>query len=217
MANIKPVRCAAVLRKYFMASPESGRAFTFFRSPLTLCPMHATDILDFWFREIAPTQWWKAGPEFDRLIEARFLPLMEQAAHGELYGWRDTLRGRLAEIVVLDQLSRNAWRDTPRAFAQDGMALVLSQEAIRHGALAALEPEERLFLLMPWMHSEPSVIHAEAEGLFLAHAPASHYDFELRHKAIIDRFKRYPHRNAILGRASTQEEIEFLKQPGSSF
>lgn len=177
----------------------------------------AADILDFWFREIVPTQWWNAGPEFDHLIETRFLPILQQAAAGELYAWRETLPGRLAEIIVLDQFSRNAWRGTPRAFLQDNMALTLSQEAIRNGALATLESNERIFLLMPWMHSESAAIHAEAERLFLEHAPASHYDFELRHKVIIDRFGRYPHRNAILGRASTTEEVEFLKQPGSSF
>lgn len=179
--------------------------------------MHAKDILDFWFREIEPSQWWNAGAEFDRLIETRFLPVLQQAAVGELYAWRETLPGRLAEIIVLDQFSRNAWRGTPRAFAQDAMALALSQEAIRHGALATPEPNERIFLLMPWMHSESQAIHAEAERLFLEHTPTANYEFELRHKVIIDRFGRYPHRNAILGRASSAEEIEFLKQPGSGF
>jgi uncharacterized protein (DUF924 family) len=192
----------------------------YWQPPFTLPTMsntQAADILDFWFREIAPTQWWNAGPEFDHLIETRFLPILQQAAAGELYAWRETLPGRLAEIIVLDQFSRNAWRGTPRAFLQDNMALTLSQEAIRNGALATLESNERIFLLMPWMHSESAAIHTEAERLFLEHAPASHYDFELRHKVIIDRFGRYPHRNAILGRASTTEEVEFLKQPGSSF
>ena len=179
--------------------------------------MNASDILDFWFREITPAQWWKVDPGFDRLIEARFLPVLRQAAQGELFAWRDSAHGRLAEIIVLDQFSRNVWRGTPQAFAQDAMALVLAQEAVRSGALVELQPDERAFLLMPYMHSESAAIHVEAERLFREHAPAGNHDFELRHKAIIDRFGRYPHRNAILGRNSTAEEVEFLRQPGSSF
>lgn len=179
--------------------------------------MIASDILNFWFDEITPAQWWAADPAFDRMIEVRFLPVLQQAAQGELSEWRDTAHGRLAEIIVLDQFSRNVWRGTALAFAQDSMALALSQEAVRAGTLAALQPDERAFLLMPYMHSESAVIHAEAEALFREHAPANNYDFELKHKAIIDRFGRYPHRNSILGRTSTPEEADFLKQPGSSF
>lgn len=174
-------------------------------------------ILDFWFREITPAQWWQADPAFDRQIETRFRNTLEQAARAELAAWRETPHGRLAEIIVLDQFSRNVWRGTPHAFAQDAMALALSQEAVRNGALANLNEHERAFLLMPWMHSESRVVHAEAEALFREHTPAGSYDFELRHKAIIDRFSRYPHRNAILGRVSTEDEAAFLKQPGSSF
>jgi uncharacterized protein (DUF924 family) len=176
-----------------------------------------TDILDFWFKEVSPAQWWKADAEFDRLVEARFLPVLQQAAQGELFRWRDTAQGRLAEIIVLDQFSRNIWRGTPRAFSQDAMALALAQEAVRTGALADLQPDPRAFLLLPYMHSESALVHVEAEALFREHAPTGNYDFELKHKAIIDRFGRYPHRNEILGRASTAEEQAFLKQPGSRF
>jgi uncharacterized protein (DUF924 family) len=176
-----------------------------------------TDILDFWFKEVSPAQWWKAAPEFDRLVEARFLPVLQQAARGELFRWRDTAPGRLAEIIVLDQFSRNIWRGTPQAFSQDAMGLVLAQEAVRADALSQLQPDQRAFLLLPYMHSESPLVHGEAEALFREHAPASNYDFELKHKAIIDRFGRYPHRNEILGRASTAEEQVFLKQPGSRF
>lgn len=182
--------------------------------------MHSTsanDILDFWFKEITPAQWWKADPAFDQTIASRFLPVLQQAAQGELFEWRDTARGRLAEIIVLDQFSRNVWRGTPQAFAQDAMALVLSQEAVRTGALTELQPDERAFLLLPYMHSESCVIHARAEVLFREHTPTNNYEFELKHKVIVDRFGRYPHRNAILGRVSTEQEAEFLKQPGSSF
>lgn len=177
----------------------------------------ANDILDFWFAEITPAQWWKRDPAFDRLIETRFLGVLQQAAKAELFRWRASPQGRLAEIIVLDQFSRNVWRGTPQAFAQDPMALALSQEAVRSGALNALDANARTFLLMPYMHSESPQIHIEAEVLFREYAPADNYDFELRHKAIVDRFGRYPHRNAILGRDSTPEETEFLKQPGASF
>jgi uncharacterized protein (DUF924 family) len=174
-------------------------------------------ILDFWFREIDPAQWWRVDPAFDELIRSRFLALHRQAAAGELFGWRATAQGRLAEIIVLDQFSRNLFRGTPAAFAQDGMALVLAQEAVMARAHEALAPVERGFLFLPYMHSESRAIHVEAERLYRAFALPDNLDFELRHKAIIDRFSRYPHRNAILGRASTEEEVAFLKQPGSSF
>ncbi len=174
-------------------------------------------VLRFWFNEIEPRHWWSAAPAFDALLRERFLPLLEQAARGELSAWRMTAHGRLAEILVLDQFSRNIFRGTPRAFAQDSMALVLSQEAIAADALDALQPAERAFLLMPFMHSESRLIHEEAERLFAQWAPGGNHDFELRHKAIIDRFGRYPHRNAILGRVSTAEEEAFLLQPGSGF
>lgn len=174
-------------------------------------------IIQFWFEEIDPKKWWIADPEFDRLIENRFLPVMQQAAAGELYPWRGEPKGRLAEIIVLDQFSRNVYRNTPSAFSQDCMALVLAQEAIHVGADRALSEIERNFLFMPFMHSESRQIHTWAEQLFRDHAPKGNYEFELKHKAIIDRFGRYPHRNAILGRESSAEEIEFLKEKGSRF
>ena len=179
--------------------------------------MSPQDILAFWFEETPPARWWKADPEFDALIAQRFGELLPRAAVGELHAWRANSRGRLAEILVLDQFPRNIHRGTPGAFACDPVALVLAQEAVAGGALAELTPTERSFLLLPYMHSESPRIHEVAEALYTEHAPAQNLDFELRHKAIIDRFGRYPHRNAILGRDSTPEEVEFLKQPGSSF
>jgi uncharacterized protein (DUF924 family) len=174
------------------------------------------DILTFWFDEITPKQWWAVDPAFDALLRERFGPLLTRAAQGELFGWRAEPEGRLAEIIVLDQFSRNIHRGTPRAFAQDPMALALAQEAVAAGVLPDIRPAGRAFLLMPYMHSESALIHLQAEFLFGQHAPAN-LDFERKHKAIIDRFGRYPHRNAILGRESTDEEREFLTQPGSSF
>jgi len=173
-------------------------------------------ILAFWLHEIDANQWRTVDPAFDALLRQRFLVCLQQATAGELFAWRASPAGRLAEVIVLDQFSRNIHRATPLAFSQDGMALVLAQEAIAAGAMAELDEEERAFLLMPYMHSESRLIHAQAEALFKHYAPSRH-EPELRHKAVIDRFGRYPHRNAILGRASTDEEIEFLKLPGSGF
>lgn len=175
------------------------------------------EVLTFWFEEIEPKKWWVADPELDEQIRQRFLGLLRSAAQGELYSWRSNPRGRLAEVIVLDQFSRNIYRNTPLAFSQDPMALVLAQEAVAAGVHRALSPTERSFLLMPYMHSESGLIHIQAEALYREFAPPVSYEFELRHKAIIDRFGRYPHRNQILGRVSSPEEIEFLKLPGSGF
>ncbi|MBU2098668.1 MAG: DUF924 domain-containing protein [Gammaproteobacteria bacterium] len=177
----------------------------------------SNDVIRFWFQEIDPALWWKKDSEFDQLLADRFGSLLIQAAHGELYAWRSTALGRLAEIIVLDQFSRNIYRDTAKAFAQDAAALILAQEAVANGALQVLNDNERNFLLMPYMHSESKVIHQQAEILFREFAPKGNYEFELKHKVIIVRFGRYPHRNNILGRESTAEEIEFLKLPGSGF
>lgn len=177
----------------------------------------AASVLDFWFRELAPAQWFAPDPVLDRTIATRFGATLVRAAAGELQPWRKDARGRLAEVIVLDQFARNIHRGTAAAFATDAVALVLAQEAVAGGALAVLAPDERTFLLMPYMHSESAAIHVEAERLFREHAPATNLDYELRHKAIVDRFGRYPHRNAVLGRASTPEELAFLREPGSSF
>ena len=124
---------------------------------------------------------------------------------------------RLAEIIVLDQFSRNLFRNSPAAFTQDLAAVCLAQEAVRLPGFAAMKEEERHFILMPLMHSESRTIHTQAAALFERYTSESASDFELRHKAVIDRFGRYPHRNAVLGRESTAEEQDFLSRPGSSF
>jgi uncharacterized protein (DUF924 family) len=175
------------------------------------------DVLQFWFVEATPAQWWKVDPAFDDLIRQRFSQVHAQAARAELWEWRASPRGRLAEIIVLDQFSRNMYRGTAAAFACDVLALALLQEAVACGADAKLAEPERVFLAMPYMHSESPRIHEVAEAYFRAHTPPGNHQFELRHKAIIDRFGRYPHRNAALGRASTAEELAFLTEPGSSF
>ncbi len=121
-------------------------------------------------------------------------------------------QGRLAEIIVLDQFSRNVYRDTPRAFAQDALALVLAQELVASGQDRSLPEAQRVFAYMPYMHSESALVHAQAVELFTQLGIQDNLNFELRHKAIIDRFGRYPHRNAILGRTSSAEELAFLER-----
>ena len=174
-------------------------------------------ILDFWFEEIDPSEWWVKDEKFDERIRQRFLEVHKKAVNCELYPWRTTSLGALAEIIVLDQFSRNMFRDTPESFAYDSLALALSQSAIARGFDSELSPEKRSFLYMPFMHSESLVIHSVAESLFLELGNESAIHFEKRHRAIIEQFGRYPHRNKILGRVSTHEESEFLRQPGSSF
>ena len=175
------------------------------------------EILKFWFKETEPVQWWKKDEAFDRLIVERFSKVHQQAARCELFEWRKEPQGRLAEIIVLDQFSRNMFRDSPLSFACDPMALALAQEAVAAGADKSLGQVERSFLYMPFMHSESLKIHEIAVKLFQQNGSPNNLDFEFRHKAIIERFGRYPHRNDILGRTSSEEEIEFLKQPGSGF
>lgn len=175
------------------------------------------EVLGFWFEEIAPGCHWGKDPLFDALIAQRFGDLYLAACACELYGWRAQARGRLAEVIILDQFSRNLHRDSDQAFAQDGLALALAQEAVSLGVAAQLPPAQRAFLYLPFMHSESAVVHQRALELFAEPGLEDNYKFELRHKEIIDRFGRYPHRNQILGRRSTTQEIRFLQQPGSSF
>ena len=175
------------------------------------------DVLKFWFEEIAPAQWWDKDPHLDQLITARFAATHTRATQCELYEWRDTAHGRLAEIIVLDQFSRNMFRDKPPAFAQDALALALAQEAIGAGAGDLLTQQERSFLYLPFMHSESLLIHELAVSLYTENGEQNSLDFELKHQAIIEQFGRYPHRNAILGRVSTAEEIAFLQLPDAGF
>ncbi len=174
-------------------------------------------ILHFWFQELTDKQHFTKDAELDDTIRTRFSDTLEAAARCELFAWRATAEGRLAEILVLDQFSRNIFRDTPRAFAQDALALVLAQELVASGLDSSLPAAQRVFAYMPYMHSESALVHTQAVALFTQLGIAGNLDFELRHKAIIDRFGRYPHRNAILGRTSSAEELAFLAEPGSSF
>ena len=174
-------------------------------------------VISFWFKEIESAMWWKKDDAFDALLVERFSGIHARAACCELFEWRQEPEGRLAEIIVLDQFSRNMFRDSALAFANDAMSLTLAQEAINCGADQALTPVQRSFLYMPFMHSESLKIHEVAVELFRKNGIQSNLDFEFSHKKIIEKFGRYPHRNKVLGRESTAEEIEFLTRPGSSF
>ncbi len=184
---------------------------------MTTIHSEAQTVLDFWYDEHHRQYWFAKSEAFDNEIRRRFADTLTRAAQGELDAWRSTIHGRLAEIIVLDQFSRNLYRDTPHAFAQDGMALVLAQTAVALPEFELLTTEEKHCLLLPYMHSESVYIHEQALALFGRLDNPDALEFEIKHKVIIDRFGRYPHRNAILGRISTAEEIAFLNEPNSSF
>ena len=180
------------------------------------------EVLRFWFEELTQEDWFQERAELDQRVTLRYGALHERGARGELYTWRKDIAGRLAEVLLLDQFSRNIGRGAARAFAQDGMALCLAQEAIAARLDQALPPLRRKFLYLPYMHSESLEIHHQAVRLFeaLAHTDPlerTALEYEHKHLAILKRFGRYPHRNAILGRASTARELEFLAQPDSAF
>jgi len=170
------------------------------------------DVNRFWFEELTPQQQFKKSDELDADIKARFLPTWHRVLAGETESWRATALGRLAEIIVLDQFARNMFRGLPAAFIADPVALVLAQEAVRSKADRELNERQLTFLYIPYMHSESRKVHEQAMVLY---SELPNLDYEIRHKAIIDRFGRYPHRNRVLGRKSTTEEIDWMKSnPG---
>ncbi|RPH67114.1 MAG: DUF924 domain-containing protein [Burkholderiales bacterium] len=175
------------------------------------------DVLKFWFDELTPTQWWGKDEELDALIADRYAGLLASASQCELFGWRTSPRGRLAEIIVLDQFSRHIHRGRPLAFARDPLALALAQEAVARGDDDALTPVARVFLYLPYMHSESPRIQQVSVALYTKNGLPDNLEFALKHQAIVGRFGRYPHRNEILGRQSTPEETAFLSEPGSGF
>ena len=179
--------------------------------------MNYSDILDFWFHSDTQAYWLAKNDDFDELIHQKFQELHHQAAQPHLSSRRKSAEARLAEVIVLDQFSRNLFRDQAQAFAQDALALALAQQAIDLGVDQQLSPEQRAFLYMPFMHSESKLIHEFGLKLFQQLGQPIGLDYEKKHKVIIDRFGRYPHRNQILARTSTAEELEFLTQPNSRF
>ena len=179
--------------------------------------MNSAEVINFWFKEIPSKNWYMKDLDFDKLLVDKFSDVHQKAKRCELQPWRETAQGRLAEIIILDQFSRNMFRDNPQAFACDSLALALSQEALFWKANEKLSSVEKSFLFMPFMHSESLEMHNIAMELFSEPGLEGNLEFEIKHKNIIEKFGRYPHRNKILNRESTKEELEFLNQPGSSF
>lgn len=175
------------------------------------------DILSFWFVEHGEPDWFGGKPEFDAALTARFAETHAGVACGEAAWWRATPSGRLAEVIVLDQFSRQLHRKRPEAFASDAMALRLAQDAVAAGDDMRVEPRRRMFFYMPYMHSEDLAVHEEAIRLFTALGDAETLKFEIMHRDCIARFGRYPRRNAALGRISTPEEIEYINSGDGMF
>lgn len=175
------------------------------------------NVLDFWFSAQVRKKWFEADREFDSELKERFGVLLDKAVGGKLDAWKQTPDGAVALVALLDQISRNVHRGTPMAFAGDARALEVSRDAIDRGAEAELSGDQRYILYMPFMHAED--IEAQEEGIrrFEKLGREQALDYMKRHRDIVARFGRFPHRNDILGRETTAEEAEFLKQPGSSF
>jgi uncharacterized protein (DUF924 family) len=180
-------------------------------------PEWITEVLHFWFREITREQWFKRDAALDDQIRARFLPvhdLVSATPDAELLA---DPRRALAAVLVLDQFSRNMFRGTPRAFASDAKALAMAEGVIANGFAASLSKDELLFLYLPFEHSEAHAAQLRCVELMSSLGDAELTRYAQAHCDIIERFGRFPHRNEVLGRTSSAEEIEFLKQPGSSF
>ena len=195
----------------------------------TALPPDAEAVLDFWFGAVASpgygsnrVEWFRKDAAFDASIRDRFGALIERALRGELEPWAGTPRGAIAQVIVLDQFTRNVFRDTPRAFAGDARALQAARAMVGSRQDEALPTFQRAFAYLPFEHAEGIEMQREGVRLYtrlaaLDREQASGLDYAERHRAIIERFGRFPHRNKILGRQSTPEEIEFLKTPGSGF
>ncbi len=169
------------------------------------------DVIRFWFVDHGREQWFGGGAEFDAKLAALFRQTHTAVAAGEAWGWRATSEGRLAEIIVLDQFSRQIYRGEARAFASDPMALALAQEAVAGGHDLNVPHVWRMFFYLPYMHSESLVIHAESLRLHEALGIAEVVEFERAHADVLRRFGRYPRRNAALGRTSTPEELVYIE------
>lgn len=175
-------------------------------------------ILGFWFDEAGPQKWFGGGPDFDAEVRTRLGALHDRAAAGELDGWVATPDGTLALLILLDQVPRNIHRGTPGAFATDAKALAIARHAVAVDLDLKFPVDRRVFFYLPFEHSEALADQRESERLTRERSgEAEAIRYAVRHREIIERFGRFPHRNAILGRESTPEELEFLKEPNSSF
>jgi uncharacterized protein (DUF924 family) len=184
------------------------------------------EVLDFWFgREGEPgyggfrEEWFRKDPEFDREIRDRFEELHQDASAGRLDGWKEDARGCLALVILLDQFPRNMYRGDPRSYATDRKAQETAEYAVDHALDRELPEFQRMFLYMPFMHSEDLAHQRRSVELFrgLGEGEGDGDSYAVRHMKIVERFGRFPHRNEVLGRPTTPEEAEFLNEPGSSF
>ena len=195
-------------------------------------PASAREVVDFWFGVPGSPEWLQQRPEwfrkdavFDALVEARFGDLLERALHGKLEeesGEQALPLVLLARIIVCDQFPRNVWRGRPKSFALDPIALATARKLVDTVEERSMTPVQRKFVYMPFMHSEDLADQTRCVALFEALAEEASgevesLDFAVKHRAVIERFGRFPHRNEILGRRSTDEELAFLKEPGSRF
>jgi len=176
------------------------------------------DVLDFWFAEGMAARWFKADEAFDQEVRQLLLPLHEQAAEGRLDHWQESAPGALALVILLDQVPRNMFRGEPRAFATDAQALAVTKRALAKGFDQELRQVERVFLYLPLEHCEDLADQELCVQLTSALDENPEWgDYARRHRDVIARFGRFPHRNAVLGRETTPEEAVFLQEPGSSF
>lgn len=174
-------------------------------------------IVEFWFSPRVSKFHWGGPPEFDQELRDTYLPLHEAIVAGEHRDWQESPEGTLATILVLDQFSRNMFRGLARAFASDGLALWVLRQGLARGLDRPLSSSQRGFMYMPLMHSEQAKDQQHCIELMASINQPEQVRFAYMHKDIIDRFGRYPHRNATLGRVSTPDEHAFLTQPGSGF
>ncbi len=177
----------------------------------------SADVLDFWFAESTRSSWFVRSEAFDALVRAELGPLHVRAVRGELDAWAADPRGALALVILLDQVPRNIHRGSADAFASDARALQHARAVVDAGLDRSLSEVEKVFLYLPFEHSEALADQDRSVALMGALATPLWLDYAEQHRAVIARFGRFPHRNAILGRESTPEELEFLQQPGSSF
>lgn len=172
--------------------------------------MDYTLILDFWFSDIARSKWFASTPEFDQQIRDQFELVWQQASRGELDGWAETADGALALAIVLDQLPLNMYRGEALSFSTEAKAIAISKRAIKAGLDKALPQDKLAFLYMPLMHSEDIEDQKLSVQMFDAAGLTENARFARHHMDLIERFRRFPHRNEILGRESTAEEVEYL-------
>lgn len=180
---------------------------------MTIASMEEVD--QFWFVDHDEEDWFfNKTATFDQEIRQRFFDTWDAGRQGLLHPWRETFKGRMMEIIVLDQFSRNLWRGDARSYSQDGMAMILSQHLIKMPEFKKLSHKEQHLMLLPLVHQESKGIHQEILPIYQAMNNWEYEKREVKHKKIIDRFGRYPHRNEILGRLSTLEEVAYLKENG---